>query len=561
MTEIDTHTLLVTTPDGQTLRVRVSKPQIVMGRSALNDVVIDDPKASRSHARLHFGESVLLEDLGSTNGTLVGDERITSHRMAPGETFRIGGHRIQVGAPASVADFDRTQINNEGEIDKTIADNPMEEEVNDTSIARVAITMRGRTWEVPLDGDATVFGRGSECSVPLESSRVSRAHAQVERVGDRYRVRDLGSSNGTWMGGRRITQEFLHDGAMFTIGDAHCVFKAGFLNEELTVVDGGTRPSGARRPVVFVPGMMGSTLYAGSELVWPNVRRMLTDPTLFAYPGSVPLTPGGLVTDVVVVPGLIKQNQYSRLSEFLCETLAYEVGKDLLTFPYDWRQDVRISAKQLGAAIEGWGVREPITIVAHSLGALVTRYYLDCLGGSRRVNRVVFLGGGHYGTPKSLVLISEGPGFLPFGLLAEKARSILMTFPAVYQILPAYAAVQDQAGQPIDVIEDNRWLTDHQKPLHAIARDFRRELPNGCSVSAVSIFGYGITTVSNVSMSRDSEGRYLDMEFTSDETGDSVVPQAASVLKGTEIHPVRQYHGALYTDKDVQMRLKVELTS
>jgi hypothetical protein len=111
------------------------------------------------------------------------------------------------------------------------------------------------------------------------------------------------------------------------------------------------------------------------------------------------------------------------------------------------------------------------------------------------------------------------------------------------------------------VIEDNRWLTDHQKPLHAIARDFRRELPDGCGVSAVSIFGYGIKTVANVSMSRDSEGRYLDMEFTSDETGDSVVPQAASVLKGTEIHPVRQYHGALYTDKDVQMRLKVELSA
>jgi pSer/pThr/pTyr-binding forkhead associated (FHA) protein len=556
---MDARTLLVTTPANQTLRVRVSKPQITLGRSAMSDIVIDDPKASRSHTRLHFGADVLLEDLGSTNGTLVGEARITSYRMAPGETFRIGDHRIQVGAPVSLVDFDRTQINTEAEIDATIADNPLDVEVNDTSIARVAITMRGHTWEVPLEDDATVFGRGSECSALIESSRVSRAHARVERVGDRYRVKDLGSSNGTWMAGRRITQEFLRDGDTFTIGDAQCVFKAGFANEELTVVDAGPRGRAARRPVVFVPGMMGSTLYAGSELVWPNVRRMLTDPDIFRYPGSVTLTPGGLVTDVVVVPGLIKQNQYSRLSEFLCESLSYEVGRDLLTFPYDWRQDVRTSARQLGAAIENWGVREPITIVAHSLGALVSRYYIDCLGGSRRVNRVVFLGGGHYGTPKSLVIISQGPGFLPFGILAEKARSILMTYPAVYQILPAYAAVQDPAGQPIDVIEDNRWLTDSQKGLHAIARDFRRELPDGCGVSAVSIFGYGIKTVANVTMMRDPEGRYQDMEFTSDETGDSVVPQVASVLKGTEIHPVRQYHGALYTDKDVQMRLKVEL--
>jgi hypothetical protein len=32
------------------------------------------------------------------------------------------------------------------------------------------------------------------------------------------------------------------------------------------------------------------------------------------------------------------------------------------------------------------------------------------------------------------------------------------------------------------------------------------------------------------------------------------------VLKGAEIHPVKQHHGALYTDKDVKQRLKLELT-
>ena len=556
---MDTRTLLVTTPGGQLQRVRVSKPQITLGRSALSDIVISDAKASRSHARIVFGDGVLVEDLASSNGTMVGTQRITTHRLLPGEVVRIGGHQIQLEHNVAEVDFDRTIVNTAAEIESTLVANPLESEVNDTSIARVAIITPRRTWEVPLEGDTTVFGRGSECQAHIESTRISRVHAQVERVGDGFRLRDRGSSNGTWMAGRRIEQVMLRDGDTFTIGDARCVFKAGFTSEDLTVVEDGPRAS-PRRPVVFVPGIMGSTLFLGKQQVWPNVRLMLTNPDLFVYPGRAPLTPGGLVSEVVVVPNLIKLDQYNRLTEFLAEGLSYETGKDLLEFAYDWRQDVRITARQLGEAIDNWGVREPITIVAHSLGTLVSRYYIECLGGSKRVERVIFLGGAHYGVPKSVVVLNQGPGFLPFGIMADKMRSILTTFPTAHQILPAYSAVTDQHGKPIDVLADDRWVPAEQKACHALAREFRKELPERCSVSAISIFGYGIKTVTTVTMCRDGNGACASLEFGSAETGDSAVPQVTSVLKGTEIHPVRQHHGALFTDKDVQMRLKLELT-
>lgn len=555
---MDTRTLLITKPGGQLQRVRISKPEVTLGRSALADIVISDPKASRTHARIRFGEDVLVEDLASTNGTTVGDARITAHRLQPGEVIKIGQHQIQLETVAAEIDFDRTVINSREEIQATLVANPLEAEVNDTSIARVAIITPTRTWEIPLEGDATVFGRGSECQVLIESARVSRVHAQVERVGDGFRLRDRGSSNGTWMAGQKVEQTMLHDGDTFTIGDARCVFKAGFGNEDLTVVEGAPRRT-KRRPVVFVPGIMGSTLYQGKEQVWPNVRLLLTNPELFVYPGKVPLTPGGIVSEVVVVPNLVKLDQYNRLTEFLCEGMGYETGKDLLEFAYDWRQDVRITARQLGEAIERWGVQEPITIVAHSLGTLVSRYYIDRLGGAKKIERIVFLGGAHYGVPKSVVVLMEGPGFLPFGIMADQMRQVLTSFVTAHQILPVYGSTKDQHGKVVDVLEDDRWVPDRQKAAHALARDFRRELPERCSVSAVSIFGYGIKTVTNVTMCRDQKGACERLDFVQDESGDSAVPQITSVLKGTEIHPVRQHHGALFTDKDVQMRLKLEL--
>jgi hypothetical protein len=70
---------------------RVTRP-LVLGRSAEADVVLEDPYASDFHARLVFqaGE-VRLQDLGSTNGTYINEERMA----APMSLRR--GDRIRVG--------------------------------------------------------------------------------------------------------------------------------------------------------------------------------------------------------------------------------------------------------------------------------------------------------------------------------------------------------------------------------------------------------------------------------------------------------------------------------
>ena len=80
-----------------------------IGRGSDNAIHVDDPSVSRSHARLHVSEEVLVEDLGSANGTLLmknmagrddpdeteatANHRIPAHRltpMAPGDVLRIG---------------------------------------------------------------------------------------------------------------------------------------------------------------------------------------------------------------------------------------------------------------------------------------------------------------------------------------------------------------------------------------------------------------------------------------------------------------------------------------
>jgi hypothetical protein len=210
--------------------------------------------------------------------------------------------------------------------------------------------------------------------------------------------------------------------------------------------------------------------------------------------------------------------------------------------------------------VENLPVSQPVTIIAHSLGNLVSRYYIECLGGKNKVERIMLMGGPHKGVPKALSSLMMSADLLPFGLMGERLRQILATFPTSYQILPLYACAIDQNGKEIDLFNDDRWLPEQQLPLLRNARQFRQELPMRSSIPAVSIFGYGLKTISAISLHWEGQGSCSNLVYRQELAGDNTIPQYSTVLEGTEIHPVQQHHGSLFVDNDVKMRLKMELT-
>ena len=254
---------------------------------------------------------------------------------------------------------------------------------------------------------------------------------------------------------------------------------------------------------MVVPGFAGSNLLRGSEQVWPSLK-LLGHPELLRV--ERPLEARGIVEQLVVVPGLLRLHQYSALTDYLRQSLGYEVGRDLLEFAYDFRQDNRRSATELGAAIEQWNLSAPITIIAHSMGCLIARYYIERLGGKRRVERVVLLGGPHAGNPYAFARLLSGPKLLPLGMKNVQWRERLATFPSWYQILPTYPCVSD-GDASLDVLADDSWLPEQQRPLLHDARRFRQELGTHSSVPAVCIFGYGHKTIAGASVERTAGRR------------------------------------------------------
>ena len=176
-----------------------------------------------------------------------------------------------------------------------------------TRESRLVIHTKGRTWDVALTDEDISIGRDSDCSVTLEDSEASRHHALIERRGNRFVLKDLRSTNGTWLGRQRIEERVLEEGDVLRIGGVRLVFKKGFAPEELTVVEPPLSERRTRRsPVIFIPGIMGSELWRGSERFWPDLRRMLSKPQVLSLPEKAPLEARSLVNEVVIVPNLIK---------------------------------------------------------------------------------------------------------------------------------------------------------------------------------------------------------------------------------------------------------------
>ncbi len=77
--------------------IRLEPDVTYIGRMPENHVVLDDPKVSRSHARIfRKGEALVIEDQASENGMSINGKKVPSHKIAIGDRIAIGSHILEV---------------------------------------------------------------------------------------------------------------------------------------------------------------------------------------------------------------------------------------------------------------------------------------------------------------------------------------------------------------------------------------------------------------------------------------------------------------------------------
>jgi pSer/pThr/pTyr-binding forkhead associated (FHA) protein len=215
---------LVSLVDGK--EYAVPEKGLVIGRDAGCDVVVPRNEVSRRHAELAATEDGYVVRDTSSNGVYVNGERIQgSHRLVRADVIRVGGEEFRFYAdvlnptPASA-----TETTKEGVVLRSesptpsLADTLFNQKVIET--AREPLAVLEVLNEGPSKGvryairtPLAQVGRGANNDVRLTDESVSEVHAKLERRDDGWYAVDMNSTNGTYVGGSRLTGERRLDGA------------------------------------------------------------------------------------------------------------------------------------------------------------------------------------------------------------------------------------------------------------------------------------------------------------------------------------------------------------
>lgn len=251
--------------------------------------------------------------------------------------------------------------------------------------------------------------------------------------------------------------------------------------------------------VVLLPGILGSVLQKDGHDVWAlsggamvrgllslgdSIRALaLTDDPWEEDDLGDGITASRLIPDVHLVPGLWKIDGYSRIANSIRSNFSVRPGENYFEFPYDWRRDNRNAARRLAASSAQWlrawressgnaGAR--LVLVAHSMGGLAARYFLEVLDGWRDTRALVTFGTPYRGSLNALGFLANGfeKKLGPFTLV--DLSDLLRSLTSVYQLLPIYPCHDGGDGTLRRVAEADIPHVDPSRSAAALA--FHRDI-------------------------------------------------------------------------------------
>jgi len=321
--------------------------------------------------------------------------------------------------------------------------------------------------------------------------------------------------------------------------------------------------------VVLIPGIMGTELYLDGKLIWPgSVRELLAPYGKMDQLLDERTCTGNILRSVAV------KSLYGALIDDLNRWMFSEKSTlpNLYLFPYDWRRsncDTAFGlASLLDKAFDDHSGQLQVSLVAHSMGGLIARYYLE--GGRFNGNRgysavrhLFTLATPHRGAPMALAaaLGQESQEFLNKEQVARLANDD--RYPSVYQLLPP-------EGEPF--VWNDGPTAEYQPrnvydpPLAARLKltannlDKAKELHRGLDLNrrppAVRYFFFVGTqhkTASSFYLQGQSPDEARSVEV--DQSGDGTVPIWSGAVTGVQGLAVGGSHAVIYKNRRLRTTL------
>lgn len=196
-------------------------PRYAIGRDKSSDIVIDEEGVSGFHAELRVEDDdrVFLTDAGSINGTYVNGKQIRARtQLRANDVIRI--HRVelllvdpkeQLKAPAEDAATSLTPALQGLNVASSGAGAGVGGVPTGWVLRAKTGSLAGQAFAIPASGRA-ILGRSQNCDIIIPGTHVSRQHAELYFQSGKLHVKDLGSSNGTFVNRKKIDDSVVNPG-------------------------------------------------------------------------------------------------------------------------------------------------------------------------------------------------------------------------------------------------------------------------------------------------------------------------------------------------------------
>ncbi len=180
------------------------------------------------------------------------------------------------------------------------------------------------------------------------------------------------------------------------------------------------QPTGC--PIIFVPGILGSVIQCSGDWLWPKVPHSYFSHMALKADGYTNAgARGSCNANATTLPGF--EGVVQSVAGFDAYGTALEFISNILprrayAYPYDWRTGVERSITGLDQTITQAlqdSSAQKVVLWAHSMGGLVSRYYIDDANRAKRVARLITVGTPYNGAPKSVFALLEGDTDTPAG--------------------------------------------------------------------------------------------------------------------------------------------------
>jgi len=173
-------------------------------------------------------------------------------------------------------------------------------------------------------------------------------------------------------------------------GDAERILRTHFGDDKFermqqSAANVTTAPAGS---VIMLPGILGSELHEGDETIWMDVWSIINGDF-----DQLQVRPDGSSVKTIDAPSMLKKYYGEMLTSLMQKW-------KVIAFPYDWRLDIRDSAKKLKATVDAsLQAGDRLLFVAHSMGGLVVRSFLQQFPDQwNRVDRFIMMGTPNFGS-------------------------------------------------------------------------------------------------------------------------------------------------------------------